>query len=108
MRTWKETISECEDIAREIIKNEAEKEKKLERIKSLSDVWDNIQLFNKPRIWVLDREESGNMKEKCLKKQREKGTLHIKTQLFAAFKKHFEYKDKKWFKSKRIGKDAPW
>lgn len=32
MRKWKETISEWEDIAWEIIKNEAEKDKKIGKI----------------------------------------------------------------------------
>lgn len=57
MRKWKETKSKCEDSKRNY-QNEAKKEKKIgKKMKSLSDAWDNIQLFNTPRIWVLKGEE---------------------------------------------------
>lgn len=43
-------ISEPEDTAMEIIKNEAEREKRLEKTYSLSDVWGNTELSNMLRI----------------------------------------------------------
>lgn len=63
-------------------------------------MWYNIESSNIFRSWVLEGEKSGDIKRKHLKKQRLKGMLHIKTQLSAAFKKYFKYKDKNGLKVK--------
>lgn len=76
------------------------KRKDWKKINSLSDVWYNIESSNIFRSWVLEGEKSGDIKRKHLKKQRLKGMLHIKTQLSAAFKKYFKYKDKNGLKVK--------
>lgn len=53
------------------------------------------------RIWVLEAEKSevGTLKQSFLKKQK-KDTLHIETQLFIAFNKHFKYEGKNGLKLK--------
>lgn len=81
----------------EMMKNEAQREKRLEKMNRLSDMWNNSKLLNILRILVLPGkggEYGGNIRRKHLKKQREKDTLHIETQGFTTFKKHFKCNDK--------------